>query len=124
MRWVLFTVPNPTAVPPGHAGYLAGRYRDGAYSDLWTDASRCAENTFVGYAPRCSCGWRGAARPADPVGRLSCQREWLNVHVVDARSAVSGRGSAAGPEPTRRRDQQDGSSGADLRRVVARSARS
>jgi hypothetical protein len=55
---VLFTEPGADPVP-GHVGFLAGRYRDGAYSDVWTDVSRCAEGTFVRYAPACTCGWGG-----------------------------------------------------------------
>jgi hypothetical protein len=75
-------------VPAGHAGYVAGRYRDGAYSDIWTDVSRCADRTFVAYAPACSCGWRGVARPATTVGRLSCWREWVADHVEELRAAA------------------------------------
>jgi hypothetical protein len=32
-----------------HHGYIAGRYRDGALSDTWTDVRRCAERTFITY---------------------------------------------------------------------------
>ncbi len=116
MRSVLFTVPDPAAVLTGHAGYLAGRYRDRAYSDLWTDASRCAEQTFVAYAPRRSCGWRGTVRPADEVGRLSCQREWLTVHVAAVQRSAPER-----PAP-RRRDKYGVASRAELRQVGVRSA--
>lgn len=68
--------------PPGHAGFLVGRYRDGAFSDAWTDVSRCAEGTFVAYAPACSCGWRGAAQPATAAGRLWCARLWRDDHLA------------------------------------------
>lgn len=74
--------------PAGHAGYVAGRYRDGAYSDLWTDVSRCAERTFVAYAPACSCGWRGPAQPATAAGRMTCWRLWVGDHVEALRSVV------------------------------------
>jgi hypothetical protein len=79
---MLFTIADPLAVPAGHAGYIAGRYRDGAYSDGWTDVSRCAENTFVAYAPACSCGWRGRGEPASAAGRLRCRRAWTGVHLA------------------------------------------
>jgi hypothetical protein len=69
-------VTDPLIVPTGHAGYIAGRYRDGAYSDEWTDVSRCAENTFVAYVPACSCGWRGPAERPTAAGRLHCRRVW------------------------------------------------
>jgi hypothetical protein len=73
---MLFSVTDPLAVPTGHAGYIAGRYRDGACSDEWTDVSRCAENTFVAYVPACSCGWRGPAERPTAGGRLRCRRVW------------------------------------------------
>jgi hypothetical protein len=66
---------------PGHVGYLAGKYRDGAYSDLWTDVARCAPGTFVAYAPACSCGWRGGPQPATAVGRITCHRAWAHGHL-------------------------------------------
>jgi hypothetical protein len=47
---VPFTVHSELG-PRGHVGYVAGRYRDGAYSDLWTDVRRCAWRTFTDYAP-------------------------------------------------------------------------
>jgi hypothetical protein len=72
---------------PGHAGFLAGRYRDGAYSDVWTDVSRCAEGTFVGYAPACTCGWRGTAQPTSPVGRTASSRMWRQ-HLALARAST------------------------------------
>jgi hypothetical protein len=74
--------------PAGHAGYVAGRYRDGAYSDVWTDVARCAERTFVGYAPACSCGWRGPGQPATAAGRLTCWRLWAGDHVGGLRPAA------------------------------------
>lgn len=79
---------DPVEVPAGHAGYLAGRYRDGAYSDMWTDVTRCAERTFVGYAPACSCGWRGPGQPATGSGRLSCWRVWAHDHVGELRAGM------------------------------------
>ena len=69
--------------PAGHAGFLAGRYRNGALSDAWTDVSRCAEGMFVGYVPACSCGWRGAVQPATPAGRFLSTRLWRDEHLAE-----------------------------------------
>ena len=68
--------------PPhaGHTGYVAGRYRDGAYSDLWTDVRRCAFRTFTAYAPACSCGWRGSAQPVTDIAYIACRRAWARDH--------------------------------------------
>ena len=92
---VPFTVHNELG-PRGHVGYVAGRYRDGAYSDLWTDVRRCAWRTFTDYAPACSCGWRGAAQPITDTAYLGCARSWAREHpavlqgVSDDRIAVDG----------------------------------
>ena len=74
-----------------HAGYVAGRYRNGAWSDDWTDVRRCAEATFAAYAAACECGWRGPAEPATAQGYLSCQRVWVFEHV--RHPVVAGRWS-------------------------------
>ena len=74
-------------VPAGHAGFLAGRYRNGTTSDAWTDVARCAEGTFVGYVPACSCGWRGAVQPASPRGRLLSSRSWRDEHLARLETA-------------------------------------
>jgi hypothetical protein len=63
-----------------HHGYVAGRYRDGALSDTWTDVRRCAERTFITYVARCRCGWRGNDYPASPDGYHACQRELISAH--------------------------------------------
>ena len=63
-----------------HHGYVAGRYRDGALSDTWTDVRRCAERTFITYVARCRCGWRGNDNPASPDGYHACQREMISTH--------------------------------------------
>lgn len=65
-----------------HRGYIAGRYRDGALSDDWTDTTRCAERTFIAYVSRCRCGWLGEAHPASPGGYRTAQRELTNEHLV------------------------------------------
>ena len=82
----------PGDLPVGHAGYLVGRYRDGAFSDAWTDVSRCAEGTFVGYAPACSCGWRGPLQPATPRGRILSSRLWHDEHLSALRPVVDRAG--------------------------------
>jgi len=82
---------------PGHVGYLAGRYRDGAYSDAWTDAERCAPGTFVAYAPACSCGWRGDAQPVSTVGRMTCHRAWVQGHLGAPAAGPRRSGSAPAP---------------------------
>jgi hypothetical protein len=69
------------AVPDGHVGFVAGRYRNGAYSDIWTDVRRCAERTFTAYAPACSCGWIGPPQPPTEVGHLHSRRIWRHEHV-------------------------------------------
>jgi hypothetical protein len=61
-----------------HRGYVAGRYRDGALSDAWTDLTRCAERTFVRYVARCECGWLGDDHSASPAGYHDCQRELIS----------------------------------------------
>lgn len=86
-------------VTDDHEGYVAGRYRDGVRSDIWTDVSRCTSGTFTGYLPACECGWQGADRSATPAGYEACQRAWLDEHfgptVAPQRRADLGGGFAA-----------------------------
>jgi hypothetical protein len=63
-----------------HRGYVAGRYRDGALSDVWTDVTRCADRTFIAYLARCGCGWLGDPHPANLDGYHTCQHELINNH--------------------------------------------
>ena len=70
-------------IPDSHTGFVAGRYRDGAYSDIWTDVRRCASRTFTAYAPACSCGWRGAPRPVSDIAYLACRRDGDREHPVE-----------------------------------------
>jgi hypothetical protein len=65
----------------GHCGYIAGRYRDGALSDTWTDVTRCAHGTFTGYAPACTCGWSSAIQPSTPSGLQACQLTLVAEHL-------------------------------------------
>ena len=64
-----------------HHGYIAGRYRDGALSDTWTDVMRCAERTFIAYLARCGCGWHGVDHPATPDGYHACQHDLASNHL-------------------------------------------
>jgi hypothetical protein len=75
--------------PAGHAGFLARCYRDGSFSDAWTDVSRCAGGTFVGYVPVCSCGWRGPVQPATSRGRLLSSRLWRDDHLSHLQAACA-----------------------------------
>ena len=65
-----------------HAGYVAGRYRNGVWSDEWTDVARCAERTFTGYAAACVCGWRGPSQPVTAEGHMARQRTWVFEHLA------------------------------------------
>jgi hypothetical protein len=77
---MLFT--SVPGVPDGHVGHVAGRYRNGAYSDLWTDVRRCADLTFTAYAPACSCGWRAAPGPVGDTALIACHRAWVRDHLA------------------------------------------
>ena len=87
--------PDVGTAPAGHAGFLVGRYRNGAFSDAWTDVSRCAEGTFVGYAAACSCGWRGPLQPASARGRLLSSRDWRGLHLAQVEASARGLVSPA-----------------------------
>ena len=63
-----------------HIGYVAGRYRDGSRSDIWTDVRRCAHATFTRYVAACECGWYGKDHPATPSGYQASAREWAHGH--------------------------------------------
>ena len=73
-------VTNPPAADE-HLGFVAGRYRNGALSDAWTDVTRCAWGTFRAYGPTCGCGWRGTAQPADARGVDDCRHQ-LEEHLA------------------------------------------
>lgn len=90
---MLFIGPCSDERTDGHEGYVAGRYRNGTYSDIWTDVARCAERTFTAYAPACECGWRGPIQEATDVGYAACQRVWLRAHVdlLEAGSPILGK---------------------------------
>lgn len=63
-----------------HEGYVAGRYRDGSRSDIWTDVTRCAERSFISYLPACECGWTGSDQPYSEAGFRQCQHDWVTQH--------------------------------------------
>jgi len=93
-RRVLFTSVGDDGGPerielPGHTGFVAGRYRNWAYSDVWTDVRRCAERTFTGYRPACTCGWMGNPTEADEVGWMRCHREVRAEHLARLRHPTS-----------------------------------
>ena len=67
-----------------------GRYRNGAYSDIWTDVRRCADRTFLAYAGACECGWRGADHPSTEAGHHVALQDWRHDHFV----TVTEEGSA------------------------------
>lgn len=92
-----FDRPSVT-VPAGHAGYVVGRYRNGVYSDIWTDVRRCADRTFTAYAAGCSCGWRGAPTAATEVGYHLSWRTWLHEHAE--RLTAPGTLSVGGAAPS------------------------
>jgi hypothetical protein len=72
---MLFTDLSLVTVP-GHAGFVAGRYRDGAFSDEWTDVARCAPRTFTAWAPACICGWRGCTVSTEQADVARCRQMW------------------------------------------------
>lgn len=65
----------------GHYGYVAGRYRDGLFSDVWTDVSRCASGTFTAYAPACTCGWHGDTYPSTASGLHTSREALIATHL-------------------------------------------
>lgn len=81
-----------------HLGFVAGRYRNGAFSDRYTDVLRCAQRTFTAYAPACSCGWRGPLFPATDAGHLRCRRVLVHQHLAQVTKECTPR-----PRPARRR---------------------
>jgi hypothetical protein len=71
-----------------HHGYVAGRYRDGALSDKWTDVTRCAERTFIAYVARCGCGWFGKNHSPNPDGYRICQHDLISNHFFSLAGAT------------------------------------
>jgi hypothetical protein len=65
-----------------HVGFIAGRYRNGALSDAWTEVDRCAEGTFTAYVAACACGWHGPAHRPDDLGSEACRRDWVHGHAA------------------------------------------
>jgi len=64
-----------------HAGFVAGRYRDGTLSDARTDVMRCSPATFTAFLAACPCGWRGRPQEPDQAGAHRCRREWTREHL-------------------------------------------
>jgi hypothetical protein len=85
---MLFIGPVADEATDEHDGYVAGRYRNGALSDIWTDVTRCAARTFTAYVAACECGWTGTPKPA--VGFHSAQYEWFQRHFQDVVAVAGG----------------------------------
>ena len=79
---MFFLGPGADAMTDEHEGYVAGRYRDDSLSDIWTDVTRCAELTFIGYLPRCECGWIGTDQTYSDAGFRQCQQDWATQHFI------------------------------------------
>jgi hypothetical protein len=90
---MLFTGSTADELTGKHEGYIAGRYRNGALSDIWTDVDRCAEGTFTAYVAACECGWHGPARQADDAGATACRRDWVHGHFPHAHAQIRRRPS-------------------------------
>ncbi|MHA6797071.1 hypothetical protein ACVGVM_26690 [Pseudonocardia bannensis] len=91
---MLFIGPEADEATDEHEGYVAGRYRNGALSDIWTDVARCAQGTFTAFLPACECGWRGASQHPDQRGLDKCRTAWLAEHFTRlalVRHVVAGR---------------------------------
>ncbi len=95
---MLFIGPGADEATDQHEGFVAGRYRNGALSDIWTDVTRCAEGTFTAFVGACECGWRGPLHAPDGLGAEDCRREWLThhfAHLCELRPALAGRSLGA-----------------------------
>src|SRR4051794_40648070 len=77
---MLYIGPGDGEYADAHEGYVAGRYRDGTISDIWTNTSECPDGTFEAYVPACECGWLGRTQPATGEARRNCQQAWLCDH--------------------------------------------
>jgi hypothetical protein len=77
---MLFIGSGDGAHTDAHEGYVAGRYRDGTLSGIWTDVLKFPQWTFTAYAPACECGWLGQMQPATGGGHLACRRLWIHQH--------------------------------------------
>jgi hypothetical protein len=77
---MLYIGPGSDEVTDEHEGFVAGRYRIGAVSDIWTDVTDCAEGTFTAYVARCECGWSGSSHRVCPAGYRAAQRGWIDAH--------------------------------------------
>jgi hypothetical protein len=90
-----------------HEGYVAGRYRDGSVSDIWTNVARCAHDIFIGYRPACECGWSGAWKPCTEAAYQQCQQDWATHHFVPEVLPLVRRPVASGAPTTVSSDDFD-----------------
>ncbi len=85
-----------------HEGFVAGRYRNGVLSNIWTDVRRCAAGTFTAYVPVCECGWLGSDEPVTESGYSACERAWVDEHFgvlpVDGSHAATVAGQLGVPD--------------------------
>jgi hypothetical protein len=80
-RRMLFIGPGNGEKTDSHEGYVAGCYRDGAFSDIWTNVSNCEERLFTAYVPACECGWRSTStETVTAEGYRACQEAWMRGH--------------------------------------------
>jgi hypothetical protein len=64
-----------------HHCFVAGRKRDGALADVWSDAQAYLDGYYVAYVPRCDCGWTGPPFSATPSGYAACEQLWRDKHL-------------------------------------------
>jgi hypothetical protein len=92
-----FIGPGAGEATDEHEGFIAGRYRNGALSDNWTDVTRCAHGTFTAFVPACGCGWRGTPQRPDQRGLERCRDSWSTDHVACLAAAPGGARRSAAP---------------------------
>ncbi|MCE3551384.1 hypothetical protein LWC33_07955 [Pseudonocardia sp. RS11V-5] len=96
---MLFIGPDADEATDRHEGFVAGRYRNGALSDSWTDVTRCAHGTFTAFVPACECGWRGTPQRPDQRGLERCRDAWSTDHVASLAAAPAPGGARRSAAP-------------------------
>lgn len=64
-----------------HHCIVAGRKRNGALADVWSDAQAYLDGCYVAYVPRCDCGWTGPPFSATQSGYAACEQLWRDKHL-------------------------------------------